>query len=86
MTAVCISSTRGADPLKSANYTIATSAPTSTFDFELRFNLLDGQSAPLTKKDIILFLENLADIFEQPNTKAFFSTSPNGSNFTGPQI
>jgi hypothetical protein len=86
MTAVCISSTRGVDVVKSANYTIATSAPTTNFDFELRFNLLDANSAPLTKKDIILFLENLAHLFENPNTKAFFSTSPTGTNFTGPQI
>ena len=84
MTAVCISSTRGVLPNQSVNYTIATSAPTATFDFELRYNLLDQQSVALTIKDLILFLEGVRDGLM--SGKPFFSTSVNGTNFTGPQI
>ena len=84
MTAVCISSTRGVATHKSASYTVTTDAPNSNFDFELRYNLLDANSAPLTKKDLIRFLEALEDNLE--TGKPFFSTAVTGTNFVGPQI
>ena len=84
MTAVRIASTRGVLPNQSANYTIGTDAPTSSFDFELRYNLLDQNSAPVTIQDIIRFLEGLEDGFT--SGKSFFSTSVTGTNFTGPQL
>ena len=88
MTAVCISSTRGVQPDKPANYTIATSAPTSTFDFELRYNLLDQNSVAITKRDLVLFLEALIDGLEHGGklSTQFFQTAVNGTNFVGPQI
>jgi hypothetical protein len=88
MTAVCISSTRGANQFNSANYTIATSAPTSTFDFELRYNLLDQQSKPITKKDLYKFLWVLIMELVKGGklTPSFFQTAVNGTNFVGPQI
>ena len=85
MTAVCISSTRGVDPGKSANYTVATSAPTTNFDFELRYNLLDAQSNALKIRDLVVFLEALEDALENGG-KQFFATAVTGTNFVGPQI
>jgi hypothetical protein len=85
-TAVCISSTRGALTYQAASYTIATSAPTSTFDFELRYNLTDQQSVALTEKDLIIFLKALVAAYEAGGTTAFFSSSPGGTNYTGPQM
>ena len=84
MTAVRIASTRGVDYDKSANYTIGTDAPTSNFDFELRYNLLDANSVAITKLDLLLFLENLE--YAIKSGKGFFSTAVTGTNFTGPQI
>jgi hypothetical protein len=84
MTAVCISSTRGVPPNQPGSYTIATSAPTSSFDFELRYNLLDQSSAAIQIRDLILFLEGLEDGLE--SGKGFFSTSVTGTNFVGPQL
>ena len=83
MTAVCISSTRGAAEMQPASYTIATSAPTASFDFELRYNLLDQNSVAITLRDLIRFLEALTDGLE--SGKTFFSTAVTGTNFTGPQ-
>jgi hypothetical protein len=85
MTAVRIASTRGAEFNKASAFTIGTDAPTSTFDFELRYNLLDQQSAALLVRDLILFLEGLEDGLESGG-KSFFGTSVTGTNFTGPQI
>ena len=85
MTAVCISSTRGVDVAKMANYTIATSGPTSNFDFELRYNLLDQNSVALKERDLILFLEAVIVAIEAGTTIGF-STAVNGSNYAGPQI
>ena len=84
MTAVRIASTRGAEFNKSASYTIGTDAPTSTFDFELRYNLTDQNSVALIIKDLILFLEGIEDGLN--SGKPFFSTSVTGTNFTGPQL
>ena len=88
MTAVCISSTRGVDPYQSANYTLATSAPTSTFDFEVRYNLLDQESAAIKKLDLIKFLEAVIDGLESggPLAGQFFQTAVNGSDYVGTQI
>jgi hypothetical protein len=88
MTAVCISSTRGVNPYEPANYTIATSAPTSTFDFEVRYNLLDGQSKAIKKIDLVFFLKAVIAELESSGVLAgqFFQAAVNGTNFVGPQI
>lgn len=89
MTAVCISSTRGVDPYQPASYTIATSAPTTNFDFEVRYNLLDANSVAVTKKDLIIFLEAVVDELEQSGGRLvtqFFQTAVNGTNYVGPQL
>ena len=88
MTAVCISSTRGCNEFSSANYTIATSAPTASFDFELRYNLLDQNSNAITKKDLWRFLYVLMKQLVKSGILGtqFFQTAVNGTNFVGPQI
>lgn len=88
-TAVCISSTRGLAPFEASSYTIATSAPTSSFDFEIRYNLTDQNGAALNKLDLIKFLEAVKYGLESmggPIAGQFFKTAASGSNFTGPQI
>ncbi len=84
MTAVRIASTRGVNEYQSASYTIGTDAPTSTFDFEIRYNLLDQNSVAVTIKDVIRFLEGIENGLT--SGKPFFSTSVTGTNFTGPQL
>ena len=88
MTAVCISSTRGVLIQQAASYTIATSAPTSGFDFEVRYNLLDQQSVAIRKKDLILFLEAVIRGLEEggPLAGQIFQAAVNGTNYVGPQI
>ena len=84
MTAVQISSSRGLPAHQSGSYTISTNAP-GTGDFELRYNLLDAQSNPITKKDLKLFLEGLINGLESGQVQ-FFATAVGGTNFVGPQI
>lgn len=84
MTAVRIASTRGVNEYQAASYTLGTDAPTSTFDFELRYNLLDQQSVAITIKDLIRFLEGIENGLT--SGKPFFSTAVNGSDFVGPQL
>ena len=81
MTAVTISSTRGASDTDPLNYTIETSAPTSNFDFELRYNLLDQNSVAITKKDLVLFIEAVIRGLESggPLMSQFFYQAVNGS-------
>ena len=88
MTAVCISSTRGANEFVASSYTIATSAPTASFDFELRYNLLDQNSVAITKKDLWRFLYVLMRELVKSGklSTQFFQTAVNGTNFVGPQI
>ena len=88
MTAVCISSTRGVNPNNSANYTLATSAPTTGFDFEVRYNLLDQESVAIRKLDLIKFLEKVIEKIseEGPLAGQFFQTAVNGTDYVGPQI
>jgi hypothetical protein len=84
MTAVCISSTRGVDPYVPNNYTLATSAPTSTFDFEVRYNLLDQNSVAITKLDLVKFIQNVIDGVNSGNQ--FFPLAVNGSDYVGPVL
>lgn len=58
MVAVSISSTRGKDGFKFTDLTVGTSAP-GAGDFEFRYNLLDTNSAAVTRKDLVIFLEAL---------------------------
>jgi hypothetical protein len=84
MTAVTISTTRGADYDKSASYTVATTAPTTNFELEIRYQLLDANGNQLTKLDVINFLQAVA--FGLESGKGFFGNAVTGTNFTGPQI
>ena len=86
MTAVTISANQGVDYDKSANYTVATTAPTTNFDFEVRYQLLNQASpqAAVTKLDLIKFLQ--AVIYGLQSGSGFFPNAVNGGNFTGPQI
>ena len=88
MTAVRIASTRGCNEWNSANYTIGTDAPTASFDFELRYNLLDQNSNAITKKDLWKFLYVLMKELVKGGklTPSFFQTAVTGTNFVGPQI
>jgi len=53
MTAVSFSMNRGVDGFKMTDVTVGTSAPTSTFDVEFRFNATDQNSHNLTDLDLI---------------------------------
>ena len=89
MTAVTISSTRGASDTDPLNYTIGTSAPTSVFDFELRYNLTDQQGNALTKKDLVLFIEAVIRGIESSGnlTSQFFYLAVDGStNYVAPTL
>ena len=88
MTAVRIASTRGCNEWNSANYTIGTDAPTSSFDFELRYHLLDAPSVAITKKDLWKFLYVLMKQLVKSGIigTQFFKSAVTGTNFTGPQI
>ena len=56
MTAVSLSISRGTSGTRETDITVGTSAP-GTGDVELRYNLLDANSAALTRKDVVLALE-----------------------------
>lgn len=56
MTAVSLSISRGVNGLKISDFTVGTSAP-GTADVELRYNLTDALSNPMTRKDILIALE-----------------------------
>jgi hypothetical protein len=66
MTAVSISFTRGTPGQfwlpggtttgGGGGPTVGTNAPTATFDFEVRYNLLDQNSNPISRLDLQLFL------------------------------
>ena len=88
MTAVRIASTRGCNEWNSANYTIGTDAPTASFDFELRYNLLDQNSNAITKKDLWRFLYVLMKQLVKSGIigTQFFKSAVTGTNFVGPQI
>jgi hypothetical protein len=49
------------------DYTFGTAAPTSSFDFELRYNTTDANSKNVTKEDVIIFLKGLQRMLEQVN-------------------
>jgi hypothetical protein len=83
MTAVNIYFSRGTDDNKSANFTVGTSGPAGG-DFELRYNLLDGSSVAVTKKDLVKYMKAMIKHINEG--KAFFSTAVSGTNYTGPQI
>ncbi len=84
MTAVTISCTRGATYDQPISYTLATSAPTSGFDFELRYNLTDQNGAALTKLDLVRFIE--ATIYGLNSGTTFFPLANNGTDFVGPAL
>jgi hypothetical protein len=84
VTAVTISTTRGADYDKSASYTVGVTAPTTSFEMELRYQLLDPNGNALTILDLVRFLRAVASGLE--SGKSFFATAVTGTNFTGPQM
>ena len=54
MTAVSIGLTRGLAGVQLSDFAVAASAPTAGSDIEIRFQLLDTHSKPLTREDIRL--------------------------------
>ena len=82
MTAVSISSTRGASPLQPLSHTISTNAP-GTGDFEVRYNLLDQNGAALTKQDLVLWLRGVVSGLD---SATFYQQANGAANFTGPQL
>lgn len=56
MAAVSFSISRGKSGLTPSDITVGTSAP-GAGDVEFRFNLLDTNSAALTRKDLVIALE-----------------------------
>jgi hypothetical protein len=85
MSSVTISSTQGASPYQPINYTIATTAPTTNFDFELRYNLLNQNSVAINKLDLIKFIENVISGIESGDG-TFFTKAVGGSNYVGPVL
>jgi hypothetical protein len=86
MTAVTISSTRGTTYDVPINYTIETSAPTSDFDFELRYNLLDQNGNAINKLDLIKFLKAVIAGVNSGGNNPFFSLAESGSNYVAATI
>jgi hypothetical protein len=84
MTAVTISANRGGNYSNASNYTIATTAPTTNFELEVKYQLLDVNGNALTKLDLINFLKAVAYGLE--SGKNFFASAVTETNFTGPQI
>ena len=82
MTAVQISFSRGTDDRKMSSFTVGTSAP-GTGDIELRYNLLDGQSVAITKKDIVKACNAFIRAIQSDKVLA---TAVSGTNYTGPQL
>lgn len=48
-----------------ADYGFGTAAPTSAFDFEVRYNTTDGNAKAVTREDIIIFLKGVMRLLEQ---------------------
>lgn len=70
MTAVSLSYTRGTVgqynlPGSTNGATVGTSAPTSTFDFEVRYNLTDQLGNPITRLDLNLFMRAVQAILTE---------------------
>ena len=67
---------------KLTDYTIGTAAPTSSFDFEVRYNTTDANSKAVTREDIIIFLRGVIRQLEQNGIQ-----SPAGTPFiTAPPL
>ena len=65
---------RGLDGSKPANIVRGTSSSSSA-DVELRVADVDGQSKPLTRKDVLLAIEAFERLFQQSGS------APDGTNF-----
>jgi hypothetical protein len=65
MVSVQISISRGANGFQLSDFTIGTSAP-GAGDIELRYNVLDTNSATITRKDIMIALEAFERLVESP--------------------
>jgi hypothetical protein len=85
MTAVTISALRGVDGMSQPlAFTIETTAPTASFDFEVRYNLLDQNSVAVKKIDLIKFLQ--AVVYGIETGTIFFPQANTGSNFVAPVL
>ena len=76
MTAVSIASNRGQAGVKLSDFSVAASAPTGSADIELRFQLLDANSKPLTRLDIELALEAFERFLVQQGLQSPAGTFP----------
>jgi hypothetical protein len=70
MASISISINRGAAGQKQTDYSVGTLA-TNAGDIELRVNVLDANSNPVTRKDVILALDMFARQIEGGKTGAF---------------
>jgi hypothetical protein len=70
MASISISINRGAAGQKQTDYTVGTLTPNAN-DIELRVNVLDGNSNPVTRKDVILALGMFVRQLEGGKTGAF---------------
>jgi hypothetical protein len=73
MAAISISINRGAAGVKQTDYTVGTLAPNAG-EIELRMQALDGNSKPVTRKDVILALDMFARQIEAGKVGAFTTT------------
>ena len=76
MTAVSIAINRGQAGVKLSDFAVAASAPTGSADIELRFQLLDANSKPLTRLDIELALEAFERFLVQQGLQSPAGTFP----------
>ena len=70
MAALSISISRGAAGVRIDDYTTGTLVPNAG-EIELRMQVLDGQSKPVTRKDVILALDMFARQIEAGKLGAF---------------
>jgi hypothetical protein len=76
MTAVSIAINRGQSGFALSDFVVAASAPTGSADIEFRFQLLDANSVPLTRKDLHLALEAFERFIKQQGFQSPAGTYP----------
>jgi len=80
MTAVSIAINRGQHGFALSNFVIAASSPTGAADIELRYQLLDANSKPLTREGVHIAIAAFQRLIKQTDMQ-----SPAGA-FTLPRL
>lgn len=75
MVAVSLSLSRGVEGTKISDFTVGTAAP-ATGEIELRFQLLDGNSAKVLEKDVILACKAFIRALESGSPTVQVTNSP----------